>query len=140
MQCQDVEHLTYRDASFDLCVHSEVFEHVPNDRQGYRELFRVLKPGGYCIFTIPVFDREETIERAAIRNGELVHFLPASHHNDQFRGSVLVFRDYGRDCVARMVDAGFDLREVITDANPTGLRFDRPGFDRPVYILQKPQG
>lgn len=138
IQCQDVERLTYADESFDLCVHSEVFEHVPHYRRGYCEIFRVLKPGGYCIFTIPVFDREYTIERATIKDGELVHFLPESYHNDQFRGSVLVFRDYGRDCVERMKQAGFNVREVISGANPTGLWFDRPDFDRPVYVVQKP--
>ena len=46
VQCQDVQQLTFDDEAFDLCIHSEVFEHVADDRQGFREIHRVLKKGG----------------------------------------------------------------------------------------------
>ena len=52
VQCQDVQRLTYSDNAFDLCIHSEVFEHVPDDQAGFDELYRVLRPGGFMIFTI----------------------------------------------------------------------------------------
>ena len=102
------------------------------------EVDRVLRPGGYCIFTIPVFDRTQTIERAALEEGELIHMLPATYHNDQLRGEVLVFRDYGHDWIERVREAGFEIEGVISADNMSGLAFDRPGFDRPVIIAVKP--
>ena len=35
-QCQDVQQLTYNNGSFDICISSEVFEHVPDDIGGFR--------------------------------------------------------------------------------------------------------
>lgn len=41
------------DASFDVIVSSEVIEHLENPRAMYRDLFRLLKPGGLLIVTTP---------------------------------------------------------------------------------------
>ena len=54
VQCQDVQQLTYPDASFDLVTSTEVFEHVPDDRRAFAEVFRVLRPGGRLVFTVPL--------------------------------------------------------------------------------------
>jgi SAM-dependent methyltransferase len=118
---QDVQRLTFPDGSFDLCVHSEVFEHVPDDLAGFRELHRVLKSGGATIFTVPVSDRDITPE----------------YHNDQLRGSVLAFRDYGRDVTTRLEFAGFHDVRLISDPGPAGLAYVREGFDRPVIVGYK---
>ncbi len=109
VRCEDVQHLSFEDASFDLVTHTEVFEHVPDDAQGFRELHRVLRSGGLMLFTVPLHDTATTIERAALRDGELVHLLPPTYHSDRLRGAgrVLCYRDYGRDIVHRLVAAGF---------------------------------
>ena len=95
VQCQDVERLTYRDASFDLCTSTEVFEHVPDDEKGFREIRRVLKPGGRFVLTVPLSGNPETIKRAEMVGGEVRHLLPAEYHGDTIRGQgrVLVYRD-----------------------------------------------
>jgi 2-polyprenyl-3-methyl-5-hydroxy-6-metoxy-1,4-benzoquinol methylase len=41
------------DSSFDAIVSSEVIEHLENPRATYRDLFRLLKPGGLLIVTTP---------------------------------------------------------------------------------------
>jgi SAM-dependent methyltransferase len=134
---QDVQRLTFADRSFDLCVHSEVFEHVPDDLAGFREVHRVLRSGGATIFTVPVFDRDDTLERARIVDGRIVHLQPPEYHNDQLRGSVLAFRDYGRDVTARLASAGFHDVRVISTPGPAGLAYVREGFDRPVIVGYK---
>jgi ubiquinone/menaquinone biosynthesis C-methylase UbiE len=45
--------LPFADASFDHLVSSEVLEHLSDDRAAAREFFRVLKPGGNLVITVP---------------------------------------------------------------------------------------
>jgi SAM-dependent methyltransferase len=107
--CQDVQRLTFPDASFDVCTSTEVFEHVPDDARGFRETRRVLRAGGVFVFTVPLADAEATRERARLENGRVVHLLPPEYHGDRIRGrdQVLAFRNYGRDITARLRANGF---------------------------------
>jgi SAM-dependent methyltransferase len=119
-----VQRLSFGDGSFDVCTNTEVFEHVPDDLQGYREIRRVLAPGGVLLFTVPLHDAERTVERARLENGVLIHLLPPEYHEDNIRGrnKVLVYRDYGRDIVERLRTAGFSDPEVVPVRDPSGMR------------------
>jgi SAM-dependent methyltransferase len=110
IRCEDVQRLTYTDASFDLVTHTEVFEHVPDDARAFLELHRVLKAGGNMVFTVPLTDRGRTVERARMTDGVVENLLPPSFHTDPLRGGepILVYRDYGADIVDRVNRAGFD--------------------------------
>jgi len=121
--CQDVQHLTFEDGSFEVCTNTEVFEHVPDDLQGFREIRRVLAPGGAFLFTVPLHDAERTVERARIENGVVVHHLPHEYHEDNIRGrhKVLVYREYGRDIVERLRTAGFHESEIVPVRDPSGM-------------------
>jgi len=44
----------YSDGQFDVFICSHVLEHVDDDRAAMRELFRVLKPGGWGIAMVPI--------------------------------------------------------------------------------------
>ena len=109
VRCEDVQRLTYADASFDVITHTEVLEHVPDDSRAFAELRRVLRPGGIMLFTVPLHGGVRTIERAQLLHGEVTHLQPPAYHRDPLRGGVgiLAFRDYGSDIVARLLAAGF---------------------------------
>lgn len=47
--------LPFADNSFDQVVLLDVFEHIANDNQAAKEIYRVLKPGGGLIFSVPAF-------------------------------------------------------------------------------------
>ena len=115
VQCQDVARLTYVDASFDLCTSTEVFEHVPDDAAGFREIWRVLRPGGRFVFTVPLSESVQTVTRAELANGAVRHLLAPEYHGDAIRGQgrVLVYRDYGRDIIARLQRCGFSRSEIV---------------------------
>ncbi len=49
----DITHLPFKDQSFDLVVCSEVLEHIADDKTAIQECFRVLKPGGYLVISVP---------------------------------------------------------------------------------------
>jgi len=42
------------DGSFDLLIHSDSIEHIAEPRRALAECRRVLAPGGFCCFTVPV--------------------------------------------------------------------------------------
>lgn len=130
VQCQDVQNLTYASASFDLCTSTEVFEHVPDDKRGFAELRRVLRPGGRLVFSVPVTSAARTVERAVLEHGSVRHLLPAEYHGDRIRGQgqVLVYRDYGLDIVDRVKAQGFVDARLVQPAHPLG------GWARPIVV------
>ncbi len=51
--CSDMMALPFADNSFDLIVCSEVLEHLYDDRQGIKEMVRVLKPNKNFVISVP---------------------------------------------------------------------------------------
>jgi hypothetical protein len=54
MAHMDITALTIGDSSVDAIYCSHVLEHVADDRTAMRELFRVLKPGGWAAVQVPI--------------------------------------------------------------------------------------
>jgi SAM-dependent methyltransferase len=50
----DMTRLPYADDEFDAVLHSDTLEHVADPIKGLKEILRVLRPGGYVCYTIPV--------------------------------------------------------------------------------------
>lgn len=115
VRCEDVQRLTYADASFDLVTHSEVLEHVPDDARAMRELRRVLRPGGIMLFTVPLHGGEWTVQRARLHAGTIEHLCAPVYHADPLRRDtgILAFRDYGRDLLDQLRAAGFAEARLI---------------------------
>jgi SAM-dependent methyltransferase len=134
IQCQDVQCLTYPDEVFDICTSTEVFEHVPDDMKGFSEIYRVLKPMGILVFTVPLRTEYETVERARpLLNGEIQHLCSQEYHGDPLRNkAVLAFRNYGRDIVNRLLSCGFVDAAIVMPPD------DIPwGYARPVVVAHR---
>ncbi|HEU4587397.1 MAG TPA: methyltransferase domain-containing protein [Gemmatimonadales bacterium] len=110
LQC-DLLSLPFPDASFDaiLCYH--VLEHVDDDRRAMRQLRRVLRPGGWALFEVPLrSDGLATVEDPTERDPaeRLRRFGQRDH-----------VRWYGEDFFLRLADAGFTVRRTrYEDALP----------------------
>lgn len=129
VQCQDVQSLTYPSESFDVCTSTEVFEHVPDDTKGFSEIYRVLKPNGVFVFTVPLHDGYETIERVTFTSGgEIQHLLQPEYHSDPIRGhkKILAFRNYGYDILDRLIEQGFTRAEIRSPGNDLPWELSRP--------------
>ena len=51
----DVRRLPFADASFDVVTAMDIIEHIDDDKAASCEIFRVLKPGGRLLVTVPAF-------------------------------------------------------------------------------------
>jgi SAM-dependent methyltransferase len=92
------------DNSFDCVIACDVLEHVPNHIGGLKEIYRVLKKGGYCIITIPLRDNLEiTYEDKSITE-------PADRKKAYGQDDHL--RIYGNDFSRMMANCGFDVTVV----------------------------
>jgi len=83
-QNQNLEKLTFDDESFDLFITQDVMEHIFNPEKAFREIARVLKPGGAHIFTVPIINKGKQSECWASLddNGKIVH-----HHEPEYHGN-----------------------------------------------------
>jgi hypothetical protein len=50
----DINQVPLPDASYDVVIAHHVLEHVDNDRQVMSELFRLLRPGGLAVLSVPI--------------------------------------------------------------------------------------
>jgi len=50
----DAKNLNFQNNFFDLVAAFNVLEHVDNDQEAFSEITRVLKPGGFFIFSVPL--------------------------------------------------------------------------------------
>lgn len=100
VRCENLERLTFGDATFDLVVTQDVMEHVLAPKRAFAEISRTLTPGGAHVFTVPFYDWRRTVVRA-VRAEHGVEFLePPQYHGDPYddRGS-LVTVEWGDDMV-----------------------------------------
>jgi len=106
---EDLTALSFADNQFDLVIAQDVFEHIPNYKKAFTELWRVLLPGGRLVFSIPFFyDLETTRIRASVGNEGIVHHLPAEiHGNPVSKEGSLCFQNFGWDILSDLRQAGF---------------------------------
>ena len=109
---QDLCALTYADARFDLVICNELFEHVKDLDQAFREIARVLRPGGRLMATCPMaFGQRDSIIRAVHNNATgLADLLTeADFHGDPMRPQAgsLVYRIPAWDVLEQLQEAGF---------------------------------
>lgn len=98
----DVCEIPFPDSSFDVVLCNHVLEYVPDDALAFREMHRVLKPGGFAILQVPIaLAREETYEVEGLelnRRNTITHY---GHSGNR--------RLYGLDYGKRITNAGFTL-------------------------------
>lgn len=122
IQHEDMQELSYDDETFDLIVHSDVLEHVPDPFVGMAEIHRVLKPGGTCIFSCPIYTRLEHRVRAYLDTDREIVFTegPAFHGNPLTSAGSPVFYEFGLALMDDLIKVGFDCEIGIDHSLTNG--------------------
>ena len=106
---EDLLALSLDDASFDVAIANEVFEHVPDLDKAIAEIARILDDRGVLIATFPFNPSgDDDLVKARLTNGRVVHLTqPEYHDNPIDEGGSLVFQIPGWSVLDRLRAAGF---------------------------------
>lgn len=99
----DICNLPFEDNTYDVIFCNHVLEHIPDDTKAMKELYRVMKPGGWGIFQIPQdLNRADTFEDDSITDkAERARIFGQYDH----------VRIYGRDYFDKLRSIGFIVEE-----------------------------
>lgn len=101
IRSENLECLTFDDELFDIVVTQDVLEHVVRPELAFREIARVLRPGGHHVFTVPLYKRPTTLVRAVAGPDGPELLLPAEYHGDPINANgSLVVREWGDDIIS----------------------------------------
>lgn len=134
---EDLQQLSFADASFDVVLSSDVLEHMPDPYQAHREIYRVLAPGGRHIFTVPYSGSAPLDDvRASLAEGEIVYRSEALYHGDPVRPSegILVWTIFGLEMLVHLRRIGFDTEWFRLREPRCGIL----GNSLDVFVARKP--
>ena len=137
--CEDLEKMSYPDNVFDVFITQDVMEHIFDIKAAFNEVKRVLRPGGFFLFTVPYYkDLPTSFCRAKrLENGSIRYLTKAIYHgNPVDDNGALVTWDYGRDFP--------DLVARMCGLHPVLLRIESRyhGLDgemMEVFLMRKPR-
>jgi SAM-dependent methyltransferase len=107
---EDLTQLTFPDESFHYVLSLDCFEHFLDYQKAFKECYRVIKPGGKMLWSVP-FDRcsERNIIRARIQiDGSIEHLLEPEYHGDPLsQDGCLCFTCFGWEMLEEVTNVGF---------------------------------
>ena len=118
--------IPYSENTFDLIICNHVLEHIPNDLDAMKELYRVLKVGGQAILQVPISKNSTiTFEDFSITDPtEREKVFGQSDH----------VRIYGQDYADRLISCGFKVKResLIKEYFKFGLNADEE-----IFVIEK---
>ena len=110
----DMMNLFLESETFDIVIHSDTLEHVPNPERGLFECRRVLRSNGKCVFTVPII--VDRMTRSRIGLVPSYHGQSGIHAEDQ-----VVYTEFGADVRRNVLKAGFRSCDFFSFEYPAAL-------------------
>ena len=119
----------------DFMISADVFEHVlPPASRAFDNSFRLLKPGGHLILTLPFSNDEKTIEHFPdVKDFRIVDFdgksvmVHRDHHDNYSVRTELVFHGGQGDTLEMRVFSRKNILELLANAGFTDIKvFEEP--------------
>ena len=127
----DVTDIKFENNYFDVIICNHVLEHIENDLEAMKEIYRVLKPDGWGILQVPIsYSLNKTYEDSKIVSSEdrLKYFGQKDH-----------VRIYGFDYTGRLKNAGFfvDVFDPMVEFGSLTMKRYKLILDEKIYIVRK---
>ena len=119
----DAAQMGFPDDTFDFIIASHVLEHIKDDVQAIKEMFRVLRSRGLCFIIVPFSkNRTDTIEY------KKPNILDPGH-----------VRSYGLDISDRIESIGFKVEKIdlVSEANNDDVKRYGLGLEEICFICTK---
>ncbi len=115
IQHQDLTMLSFNNNLFNYVLSFDCFEHIPNYKKALKEIFRVLKPNGKLLFSVPFdLNNPKNHIRATINNGEIKHLTEPEYHGDPLSiNGCLSFYTFGWELLNDLRNAGFKKVYIV---------------------------
>ena len=124
---ENLEQLTFADDYFDIILTSDVMEHVRLADRAHAEIKRVLRPGGFYLFTVPFLSGQyETRTFIQVRDphnpfDDVVLYEDYHEDGNAPGGRVAVYREYGLQLLYELKALGFTVNLFMTDHPELGI-------------------
>jgi len=113
----DITALPFADNEFDVIFCNHVLEHIPDDTQAMKELYRVMKSGGWGIFQIPLDqNRTKTFQDDSITD---------PRERTRIFGQYDHVRVYGWDYFDKLQSGGFRVEKIDLTEKMTEKEIDK---------------
>ncbi len=125
----NIEAIDKEDLSYGTVIANHVLEHV-DDQAAFAEIFRILRPGGQFIVSVPMIEGwARTYEKEGIEteSDRALHFGQFDH-----------VRYYGSDFRDRVQSAGFRAPLEITAEGDDVIKFSLTRGEK-VFLFEKPE-
>lgn len=118
---QSLLETSFPENKFDIILTADVLEHIPEPYLAHREIYRILKPGGVHIFTVPSnMNNPLDDQRATIIDGEIIHLSEPEWHGKEV-DSNLVYTVFGVEMLSYLWMLGYDVRLYEIDSKKMGV-------------------
>lgn len=108
----DARNLPFKNGSFKTVISVSTLEHIPNNTKVFKESFRVLKPGGTFIFTVPTEKLYDGLLIVKILKALGLNPLAQYYFRALNKAFKHVFLPSEKIWLKQAADAGFKIEEV----------------------------
>jgi SAM-dependent methyltransferase len=117
VQCINLENILLPDNCYDILLTMDIFEHILNPDKAIKEIYRILKPGGYYLMTVPIdsglYPTEKpinmengrvTLNKTKVGNFKGFREKPEYHGNPNDPSGSIVTHYWGYDIIEFLKD------------------------------------